>query len=242
MNIGALIFARMDSTRLPGKALLDLCGRPLLGRVLDRVRRVRPELPIVLATTDCASDDPIAAFAREENVGLYRGARDDVAGRAVAAARAHTFDAFVRVCGDRPFCDPRLIETLRADFEREGADLATNALTASYPKGLMTEVVRTATLEEVLRDVCTDAEDREHVTRYFYQHPERYIVIGRQRADTTLASLNLALDTTEDAQRTIWMIERLLPDPAAADFELVVRLARDWQAGHVTEILRSAAP
>ena len=87
MHIPALIFARMDSTRLPGKALKPLAGQPVLGRVIRRLSQSGEIDGIVVCSSDRAIDDPIAAFAEDKKVGLFRGSAEDVLGRAAAAAR-----------------------------------------------------------------------------------------------------------------------------------------------------------
>jgi len=102
-KIGGLIFSRFDSTRLPGKALLEINGREMLGRVIDRAKKIPGLDGIVVATTDREVDDTIAEFASKENVGCFRGSLDDVAFRAFKACESFGFSKFVRICGDRPF-------------------------------------------------------------------------------------------------------------------------------------------
>ncbi len=107
---GAVILARLDSNRLPGKTLRPALGRPMLAYTIDRVRCVRTpdrRVPdIVLATSDRAVDDPLAEFAAECGIGLFRGSVADVAGRVAACAQLREWDAFLRINGDSPFVDP----------------------------------------------------------------------------------------------------------------------------------------
>ena len=102
-KIGVLIFSRFDSSRLPGKALLDISGKELLGRVIDRSKKIRGITGVAVATSDRNIDDNVAAFAKAQGVDVFRGSVDDVAKRAIEACNFYGWDAFVRICGDRPF-------------------------------------------------------------------------------------------------------------------------------------------
>ena len=226
MTTGLIIAARYNSSRLPGKVLLPIGARPLLGRVVDRVRRVGGGHPIVIATSDRETDDPIADFARGEDVDVFRGALDDVAGRMLACAREHGFARFARICGDRPFLDPGLIETLLERLVADGLDLATNNAKKTFPTGMTTEVIDTQALALALAKT-DDPRDREHVTRYFYSHPDDFRIFNLEAVDDSWAGLNLAVDTAEDLERTRWMTARI-DTPACAPIEDVVAQARAW--------------
>lgn len=170
VSTGYLVFARLDSRRLPGKALLDLAGRPLLQRVLDRIRSAAAGRLVAVATSDREVDDPIAELAERQGVALFRGAAEDVAGRALAAAEAFRLDLFVRICGDSPFVDPQLCQRMVAQAESGSMDVVTNLFPRHYPPGCSVEVVRI----EAMRRLCKQAEGqryREHVTTYFYDNP-----------------------------------------------------------------------
>jgi spore coat polysaccharide biosynthesis protein SpsF len=223
MNTGLIIFSRFDSTRLPGKALRKVGPNSLLGHVIARSRRVKGNFPIVLATTDRLIDDPLAEFAISEGIEVFRGALDDVAGRAVSCARYFGFDRFVRICGDRPFLDPELIDVLLLKQLKDNLDLATNAAKKTYSAGVATEVVSTSALESALTKT-NEVADREHVTRYFYQHPNDFSIFNIEATDERYADVNLAIDTELDLHRAEWIMERL-NDPVLASLDEVVSLA-----------------
>jgi len=110
---GVVVFSRYNSTRLPGKALLDLGGKPLLGRILERLRHVQSADKLIVATSDQGSDDALAEFVKAEpNVDLYRGPLNDVSGRALGCMRAFGLDVMVRICGDSPFEIPAVIDDM----------------------------------------------------------------------------------------------------------------------------------
>ena len=224
---GLIIFARYDSRRIPGKALLPICGRSLLGHVVDRARRVRAAHRLVMATTERRTDDGIAAFAEQEEIDLFRGSLANVALRAYRCAEKFGLVRFARICGDRPFLDPELIETLLDKHTGDNADLATNAVQKTFPKGLDTEIVSTEALGKALPNM-RNAGQREHITRYFYEHADDFRVLSIEAPRDLYAGVNLAVDTHQDVRRTEWIMERLAPPPATASLDEVVMLARAW--------------
>lgn len=228
MSTGYLVFARLDSARLPGKALIDLGGRPLLGRVLDRVRRAAHGRPVAVATSARAVDDPIAAFAQAEGVGLFRGDCDDVAGRALAAAQALGLDCFVRISGDSPFMDPELCRRMVDLAETGDWDLVTNVFPRQWPPGCSVEVIRTQAMAQAVA-AMDDPADREHATPYLYRHPEIFR-IHNVAPDQPLERVPLTLDTPEDLEIVRAMVAALEPAPEAADIVTVIGTALKCRA------------
>ena len=197
MRVGAIIQARMSSARLPGKMLAPLAGRPALAWLLERLDHAHDLDAVVVATSDDASDDPIAAFCADAGAACHRGALDDVADRMLGAARAHRLDAFARVNGDSPLLDQRLVDRGVALMREGGADLVTNVRPRSFPPGQSVEVVRTDALERALAgDVGADA--REHVTGPLYAGGFRVV---RLEAGDPRTDVHLTLDTGEDHAR-----------------------------------------
>ncbi len=225
---GIIVFARMSSSRLPGKSLADINGRSLIGRVLDRSKAVGFDGPVILATSDRSDDDCLAQVAEAERVELYRGSLDDVAGRALSAARAFGLNAFARVCGDRPFFDPAIVCDLGRVLREEEVDLATNAQIKTFPPGLTAEVVRTEALERALTNT-TDPEDREHVTRFMYANPNKFrirnVIAQRQFDDC----ISLVIDTPDDLARARHIAAGLgALDGPDAPVSRVAELAIEW--------------
>ena len=232
MTAGLVVFSRLDSSRLPGKALLDLGGRPLLGRVLDRVRLVDGANHIIVATTDRRIDDPIAAFAAREKVDVFRGATTDVLGRCLGCADEFGFDLVVRISGDSPFLPPELAASMIQLHRRErGAELTTNVHPRTYPSGASVEVIAIEALREVSART-DDEQDREYVTRYIYSHPEEFRIRNVAASKQQHRGITLALDTEEDLARSRWMIDRMTLPAHLVAFGDLVELARCWNAGH----------
>ena len=172
MTTLVVIQARMGSTRLPGKVLADLGGRPLLGLQLARLERL-PEAQIVVATSDLPGDDPVAALADEYGVPSVRGPEQDVLGRFALAVAAHPGDEVVRLTADCPLTDPGLVEAVLALRRATDADYAGNTLIRTFPDGLDVEVMTAATFATADRE-STDPLDREHVTRFVLRNPHRF--------------------------------------------------------------------
>ncbi len=164
-GVVAIVQARMTSTRLPGKVLADVCGAPLLQRIIERLRMCSLLDAIVIATTVNRDDNPVEALARRLGVDVYRGDEADVLGRVLAAAEQARADIVVRITADCPVIDPGIVdECIRLRSER-GVDYASNVNVRTYPDGLDTEVMRI----DALRTAAREAHDpalREHVTPY----------------------------------------------------------------------------
>ncbi|WP_454021058.1 cytidylyltransferase domain-containing protein [Azospirillum sp. Marseille-Q6669] len=234
MRAAVVVFARMDSRRLPAKTLCPIAGRPLLGRVLDRVRRLPGGHPVVVATSSRAVDHPIVAFAEDEGVSVFRGDADDVAGRALACATALGIGRLVRVSADSPFIDPGLIERVLQAATDSSADIATNVFPRTYPPGLSVEAVDAAALRRMAEEAA-DPEDREHVTRFMYRHPERYSIVNVAAPDWRYDGVSLTVDTSDDLAKADWIAANLGERAATASIGEVVHVARKWPA-HVVMI------
>ncbi len=224
--IGCIVFSRFNSSRFPGKVLADINGRPLLGRVIDRVRVAQVDGPIIVATSDCSADDPISVFAEGEGVEVFRGSLDDVAARALACARHFGLDAFARICGDRPFHCPQVLVQLINLQSEMALDLATNTLIKTYPSGLATEVISTESLEHVL-ELSQDSLDREHVTRYLYHHPEDFRIHNVEWSSPEDAAIHLALDNEQDLTFICKIMAALPGRPEDASLEMILREAKN---------------
>jgi spore coat polysaccharide biosynthesis protein SpsF (cytidylyltransferase family) len=231
MRVGAIVFARMSSRRLPGKALLPVGRRPLLAWVLARTARAAGIAQVVVATSTDAADDAVEEFAQESGVAVYRGSLDNVVARALACARHFDMSAFARVCGDRVFLEPADIQVSVRRMISDASvpvDLVTNTLGGPVPPGLTTEVVRTEALARVLAQT-SDAADLEHLTRYFYRRADRFRIVDGAPVPAGVQDVRVVVDTPEDLERARFIVERL-DDPAAAPLPEIAMLARAWDA------------
>lgn len=179
----AIIQARMSSSRLPGKVLEPLLGRPLIQFMIERVRRARRVDAVLIATSTEASDDRLVGVLRDVGVDVFRGPLHDVLARYVGAARAGHAQLVVRLTGDCPLIDPDLIDAVVALLIKQGAQYASNTAPPRWPDGLDVEAMTIEALEAAASD-ATLASEREHVTPFLRHHADRF----RQ------ASLSSAID------------------------------------------------
>ncbi len=226
-DIGLIIFARMDSTRLPGKALISISGRPLLGRVIDRARHSPGGNNMVIATSDRSIDDIICSFAESEGVSVYRGDAEDVAGRALACAEKYKFSRFVRVTGDSPFIDPVILHKLSELAVNDDLDLATNVFPRSFPIGVSGEVIALRALRKVIQST-EDPLDREHITRYFYNKSDKFKIRNLSAEDDRYLGMSISVDKEEDIDKVAWVINNLSQPADTASLEEIVRLVKIW--------------
>jgi spore coat polysaccharide biosynthesis protein SpsF len=171
-RIVAIIQARMSSTRLPGKVLLDIAGEPMLARVLSRTLRAGTVEQVIVATTTEASDDPVVAWCEVNGIPCSRGSQQDVLDRYYQAALPAKADVVVRITGDCPVIDPALIDECVETLLEKSFDFTCNRLpppfTRTYPIGLDTEVCTFLALEQAWNE-ATAAFHREHVMPYLYE-------------------------------------------------------------------------
>lgn len=208
----ASIEARMGSSRFPGKVLADINGQPALTRLVRRLRRSQKLDGVILATTVSPLDDAIEQWAAHEDVPCYRGSEEDVLNRVVQAQTLMRSDIVVEVTGDCVLLDAEIIDLGITTFLENECDVVTNARKLSFPLGMDVQVYRLRDLEEVER-TSTDPAVREHVSLYFYEHPERYRVLhlfapARWRAP----EYRFQLDYPEDHRFIREVYLRLEPD------------------------------
>jgi glutamate-1-semialdehyde 2,1-aminomutase len=194
----AVLQARHSSSRLPGKVLLPVLGTPMLAMQIERLRRSRRIDALVVATSDQAEDDAVAALCTGLGVACFRGSLDDVLDRFYQSASQRHPATVVRLTGDCPLTDPEVIDNC-IDFFREGNfDYASNAVEPSFPDGLDVEVMRFECLAEAWREARLPSE-REHVTSFIHSHPKRFR-IGHYRSDRDLSHLRWTVDEADDLE------------------------------------------
>ena len=195
MKTVAIIQARMGSSRLPGKVLMDLGGQTVLERVVRRVQHCKYVDEIVVATSILPVDDEIVATCGQMDVPVFRGSESDVLDRFLMAADAHHADICVRITADCPLIDPGLSDEIIRLFKQANppVDYASNKIPQSYPRGLDTEVFTIAALKRAWQNASLPYE-RAHVTIYIYEHPEQFKLLSIT-SDVERADWRWTLDT-----------------------------------------------
>lgn len=206
MKTVIIVQARMTSTRLPGKILMEVLGKPLLEYQIERLKRVALADEVVIATTVNAADEPVTALCRRLAVPCFRGSEHDVLSRYYLAAAEHAADTVVRVTSDCPLIDPAVIDQVIALYNAKHPRRAyvSNIGARTYPRGMDTEVFSFAALAAAHHE-ATLAGDREHVTPF----------IRRETARFPAANLSYVADASDhrwtvDTPEDFHLIEKIL--------------------------------
>jgi len=207
-----VIQARYSSARLPGKILRELAGKPLLAWTLQRLRLCPLCSEVVVATSLHASDDLTEDFCKRAGVRCFRGSLENVAKRLFEVASMFKANGFVRISGDSPMIDPRLVDQAINRFTLEGCDLVTNVQRRTFPKGQSVEVLNVDKFGRVV-ETLHDPHDREHVTSFYYKNPEMFR-ISNFESGADLGDLQLSIDTEEDFSIMKQLMARVDPNVA----------------------------
>ena len=229
MRINAVIQARTGSTRLPGKVLEDLGGRPVLEWVVRAARAATQIDTVIVATSTTAGDDVVAELAGSLGVPVVRGSEDDVLSRFVAALDAHPADALVRLTADCPLLDPTLIDAVAGAWAAAPIhDYVSTVLVRCLPRGMDVELVTAGALRAV--DRVAVGHDRVHVTSAVYADPTAYRLLGLC-VTPPANDLRVTLDTAEDLDLLRALVVEL-PDapPEWRDVVAILRARPDLVA------------
>lgn len=212
MKVIASVQCRMSSRRLPGKNARLIAGKPMLARLLERLKHCETVDAVIVATTTDLSDEPLVQIALDEGVVCHRGSLADVMGRVIGAARALDADVVVEITGDCPLTDPQLVDAVVRRYLQGGFDYVANVLDVlTFPAGFDVQVFARDRLEQAAER--TDRpQDREDVTRFFYEHPDSYRLLNlRAPAELDRPHYWLCVDTPEDFRLVSRIFETLLP-------------------------------
>lgn len=211
MKTVIIVQARMTSTRLPGKVLKEVLGKPLLQYQVERLRQVKLADEIIIATTINMTDQPIVEFCEQFGIPYFRGSEKDVLSRYYYAAKDAHADVIVRITADCPVIDPQVIDKVVSYYYSHQADYdyVSNALTSTYPIGMDTEVFSYKVLHEAYCE-AREQPDREHVTPFIYRQPDRYR-LANVAYERNESFRRLTVDTIEDFELIKRIIEVLYP-------------------------------
>lgn len=215
--IPVIVQARMSSTRLPGKVMMPYAGKTFLESCLDRCTKISGISEVIVATTDRADCDDLAALAKQRGFRVVRASQDDVLGRYLMAAREVKADAIVRITSDCPLADPATASAIIAQFCKGDVDLVTTNIPPSWPMGLDVEVFTMAALEQAGQEAVLKNE-REHVSTFIRQRPRRFRLANLPCDHEGCAHWRLTLDTPADRDFFL-AFERAFPgDITTADW------------------------
>ena len=221
----AAIFARMTSSRLPGKPLLDLCGRPMISYVIDALRNCSGVAEVVLATSSDESDDPLCEYAIRHNLRCIRGSLRNVASRLCDTIRALETSAVYRVNGDSPLVSCELLSKAASTFMAESYDILTNVYPRTFPPGMSVELINCMSYLDAYPKMKSRSE-LEHVTQHFYRNADRYRIFNLS-ANEDYSMHHLCIDTPQDLRR----LEQIV--------RLMTKATWKYSVDEVIEVLKS---
>lgn len=212
-NIVAAVVVRMGSSRLPGKTLAEVNGRPLLGFLIERLKQSRLITHIVVATTDTAKDDAIADYCAAKGLAIFRGSEDDVLERMIGAYRSQSADICVEAFGDGPLIDPEVVDLVIQRFiDSNGTvDLVGNDMKTTYPPGMDVEAFSMTAFEKS-DGMATDPDIREHGTGFMRQNPDVFRLLNIEAPEhQRRPEFEIEVDTAEDFGVVKSIIEHFAP-------------------------------
>lgn len=224
MKVLAIIQARMGSTRLPGKVMMKLEGKPILEHIIEFLRFSKLINQIVVATTELPEDDKIEELCKSIKVDCYRGSSDDVLKRYYEAAKHFKGDLIIRITADDPLLDPTLVDEIVRVCVETKCDYASNILHRTHALGYLVEGLTFSTLEKLHKNQ-TDLSTREHVTQHILDNPNLYNV-REITASSNLARpcWRLTVDHIEDLELMSEIFSRLYVPNSYISYQSVVKL------------------
>jgi spore coat polysaccharide biosynthesis protein SpsF (cytidylyltransferase family) len=192
----AIVQARMGSTRLPGKVMELVNGKPILQWQLERILRSREIEKLIVAIPDDPQDDPLADFLDRNGYFFFRGSLNDVFQRFIDVLSVEQPLNFVRITADCPFIMPQILDSMILEFQTLKVDYMSNALEQTFPDGLDLEIVNTEAFFK-LQALDISLEEREHVTLGLYRRNHLF-KISPYLSDINLGSERWTLDYPED--------------------------------------------
>jgi spore coat polysaccharide biosynthesis protein SpsF len=200
----AVLQARMSSSRLPGKVMMEINGLPMIYWQIQRVLKAVSVDKLVVATSVDPTDDTLAKFLEDHSVSVYRGSLDNVFSRYLEVAIQHKYDAIIRLTADCPLVMPELIDEMVSEFYRKDADYLSNTIEPTYPDGLDIEIIKNGALEK-LATFELGPKELEHVTYGIYQRPDIFKLLKFQNeTDQSLARWTVDYQADLDFVREIF--------------------------------------
>lgn len=221
--IGAIIQARLSSSRLPGKVLKPILGRPMLELQLERIKRINGLDTVIVATSDREEDSAIADLCHQLDIPCFRGDLDDVLARFYHCAKENNLEHVIRLTGDCPILDPDIVSSLIEYYLNGEFDYCNNFEACTYPDGLDCEIFSFNVLEQAFEQAQKPSE-REHVTPFIRNHPN--YKKGEIKGDEDISHLRWTVDNPEDFELITAVYENLYQQNPLFDTSDVLALVK----------------
>lgn len=201
MKLGAIILARLDSTRLPGKALKKIGSKPLIGHCISRLKNLKNITP-VLATSNREIDAPLIEMAKQNDILYFQGSVENVALRVVDCVNYYGFEYFARINGDSPFIPVDLLSMAIKEINLKKFDFVTNLLPRSFPYGISVEVFNSTIFRKGYNEFKGNKKYEEHISSFFYDKKEKFNFLNIENeikfTDENSNNIRLVVDTMDD--------------------------------------------
>lgn len=224
MTIEIFVQARMSSTRLPGKVLKPVLGKPLLTYLCERLKRVSNANVFRILTSKEKEDDVIANYCIENGISYFRGSLENVLDRYYQAALVYKPDAIVRITADCPLIDPNVIDNVISTYKQTFPkyDYVSNSLERTFPRGMDAEIFSFNALK-ITHENATKKEEQEHVTLHMYRNPEQFRCLNVPFS-RNLSHIRLTVDTKEDFELVRIIIKNLYPSHPQFNMQDILNL------------------
>jgi spore coat polysaccharide biosynthesis protein SpsF (cytidylyltransferase family) len=206
-----IIQARMGSTRLPGKVMMAVSGKPLIGHMIDRLRQAKLVDRIIVATSTDSSNDGMCDYLKNIGIDVFRGSEDDVLERFYLAAKLYDLKYIVRLTADCPLVDPQIVDRFISEYFTQKADYLASGQT--WAEGLDTEVFSFPLLETAYKNARKSSE-REHPTLYFHNHPQLFNIV-KSLSPTDDSKYRITVDEPQDLEVVKHVFQALYKDGAS---------------------------
>ena len=195
-----IIQARSSSKRFKNKVLHLIYGIPMIQHVINRVKKSNKVSNLVVSSSLEKSDDNLIFYLKKNKIKFFRGDLKNVAFRLYETAKANKAKFFVRISGDSPLIDPKLIDKAIKISRKKKYDIVTNVFPRTFPKGQSVEMIKTSILKRYSKNFTKD--DREHVTKYFYNNSNKFKVKNFTFEEKSKI-VNLSVDTRKDLNQIL---------------------------------------
>ena len=212
MTIGCIIQARMGSTRLPGKVLMDVTKeKPVLYYVINQLKHCKSIEKIIVATTTLQEDDKIVQFCMDNKVSYFRGDSKNVLERHYRCAEKFSLSKIIRMPSDKPLLDPEVVDKIVEVFNSNSYDYVTNFLPSTFPGGTEVEVLSFDSLKKSWEHAALPSE-KEHVTNYIYNNRNDFRIFNVVNSED-LSNFRWAVDRIEDLRLVREIISKIHKNP-----------------------------
>jgi spore coat polysaccharide biosynthesis protein SpsF len=194
-----IIQARMNSSRFKQKVMYEVKEKPLIWYVINSIKKSRKIKKIIIATSKNKTDDKLCYYLKKNKISVFRGNLNNVAERLYSLASKLKLKNFIRISGDSPFMDYKIIDRAINIHRKKPSkyDLITNIFPRTFPRGRSVEIIKTNSLKKILPFINKD--EKEHVTKFFYKNKEQFCIKNFKTNKKNLS--NLAIDTKKDLEK-----------------------------------------